>query len=201
VDTNVVILILGLVFLGSATVLVWRGQLHGSGGGVSLSLGEMLKVKVKLPTENAARAGDAISRAEQERGLSDNGGRSVQIGHSTMTARILWVDDKPDNNLYETLALENLGKFITKTTHTESAFAYLSSGLDFALVITDLGRFDDPEAGTEFIRSARASGYKQPIVVYTVGAERVRDTLRAVGADAVVDTPVALIDEVENRIG
>jgi len=97
------------------------------------------------------------------------------------------------------VALENLGRFVTKTTSTEAALTYLKE-MEFALVITDLGRGHDRRAGEELIRLVRASGRTVPIVVYTVGAAEKRAALVAAGADAVVDSPGELIREVDRRL-
>jgi PleD family two-component response regulator len=71
-----------------------------------------------------------------------NLGAPLQLPSTIRLRRILWVDDKPDQNLYETLALEQLGLAITKATASRAAFSYLGAQ-SYRVVITDLGRPGD----------------------------------------------------------
>jgi CheY-like chemotaxis protein len=129
---------------------------------------------------------------------SDDRTPSPEARIGTKFARVLWVDDHPDNNLYETVALENLGKFVTKTTSTQAAMVYLSK-LKFDLALTDLGRSGNPLAGLDFVRQARMAHPQLPLVVYTMDAARHRQDLVETGADAVVDRPDALVAAVETH--
>ncbi|MBO2450746.1 response regulator [Actinomadura barringtoniae] len=180
-------------------VLLWRSQSHGGGAEASISLGEIFTAAVKLEPQDASSADAAVRRAARERGEPEPRTQTVMTASTTKLARILWVDDYPDGNLYETVALEQLGKFVTKATSTAAALRYLDE-LDFALIITDVGRDGDHQAGKDLIRRVRSGGHTLPIVVYTVGAARRRAALLEAGADAVVHMPDELVHDVTSRL-
>jgi CheY-like chemotaxis protein len=198
-DTTLAALIFGLAALVVVAVLLWRSQNRGGQSEATVSFGELFTTTVKLGSADTASAENAVAHAAKQRGETPETAAASIARTATRLARVLWVDDLPDNNLYETVALEKLGRFVTKATSTEAGLTYLEE-LDFALVITDLGRRHDRHAGEEFIRLVRASGRTEPIVVYTVGAADKRAALVAAGADAVVDRPSDLVREVEARI-
>jgi CheY-like chemotaxis protein len=199
-DNTIATLIVALVVVAVAAVLLWRSQSRDSPARASFTFGELFSAEVELGTQQEARADKAVRAAEQQRGTpTDASLQRLRNEDSVTLARILWVDDHPDNNLYETIAFENLGRFITVATSTEAALTYLRE-LEFAVAITDVAREDDVSAGETFIQQARANGYHLPIVVYTSDAAAGRSRLIAVGAQAVADLPGDLVREVDHLI-
>jgi CheY-like chemotaxis protein len=196
-DTTVAALLFGIAVLIVAAIVLWRTGNRGGGAKVSLSFGDLFQAEIALDERNTALAEDAVRRAAEERGEAVD--VSPVQDTSTRLARVLWVDDNPDNNLYETVALEQLGRFVTKTTSTSAALRYLAE-LPFSLVITDVGRGSDPRAADDLIRRVRANDKALPIVVYTMGADAQRDRLRKLGADEVVDLPDDLIRQVNAHL-
>ncbi|QUQ65562.1 response regulator [Kutzneria sp. CA-103260] len=195
-DTQLVVLILGAMVIVGAVVLLWRGQNRRGAGGLEVSLADIFKLKLTLSPQNVDSAREAVREAGRERGRGAV--ELTSLGQTGVLARVLWVDDEPDNNVYETLALVELGKFVTTATSTEAAHEYLSQ-LDFAAIITDLNRDGDRDAGLNFIREVRASGSRTPIVVYTGDVSTVSAAVGEAGADAIVDLPNDLVDEIVRR--
>lgn len=197
-DTNLVVLIVGLVVVVGVVLLLFQVQSRGGRGEATISVGQLFTANVKLEAEPAdrAKASEAIRAAAEERGETAEQVTVPDDSGSSAFARILWVDDNPDNNIFETVALESLGRFVTQATSTRAGLTYLSQ-LPYALAITDLGRHGDAKAGIDFIRRAREDGYTLPIIVYTMNAQRVNDEVTAAGAAAVVDLP----DELVRQIG
>lgn len=109
-------------------------------------------------------------------------------------ARVLWVDDNPDYNLHEHLMLRELGMSITPTTSSAAAKRYITAGA-FDLLITDLTRGWDRDAGLTLIEDLRESGRDLPAVIYTMkpGARAARASELGV---VTVTTPSALLREV-----
>jgi len=199
-DISVVVLAIGSIALATGAVLLWRMQSSGGGGHASITIADMFSASLTLTPADTAQAKEAVRTAEAKRGTAPTNAEVPRLVDSTTTfARVLWVDDEPDNNLFETIALEKLGKFVTKATSTEAALDYLER-MDFTILITDLGRHGDPDAGLNLIRNLRAHGQRLPIVIYTVDASPMREIALAAGADAVVDLPGPLIREVESRV-
>lgn len=80
-------------------------------------------------------------------------------------ASILWVDDRPDNNRYERAALQALGIGIETATSTDEALVRLSEK-SFGLIISDMGRQSDPQAGYTLLDQVRRSGNFTPYLIY-----------------------------------
>jgi CheY-like chemotaxis protein len=109
-------------------------------------------------------------------------------------ARVLWVDDRPDNNRYERQSLEALGVDFSLSTSTEDALAQLSHRR-FDLVLSDMGRPPDPHAGYTLLDDMRRRGDQTPFVIYASSraAEHVAEARRH-GAVGCTNSPTELIE-------
>lgn len=79
--------------------------------------------------------------------------------------RILWVDDRPDNNVNERNAFEAMGITFSLTRTTEEALADLKKRR-FAVIISDMGRKEGPREGYVLLDKLRASGNQIPLFFY-----------------------------------
>jgi CheY-like chemotaxis protein len=80
-------------------------------------------------------------------------------------ATVLWVDDRPSNNVHERQALEALGVTFVLATSTDEAlekFKYQS----FDAIISDMGRPPDSEAGYTLLDALRKNGNQTPFIIY-----------------------------------
>lgn len=82
-------------------------------------------------------------------------------------ARILWVDDHPENNQAERQFLEQK-KIGVYTTKTSSDALTLLSLYSYDAIITDMGRGSDPLAGLKLMQAIRDRGINTPIYLYTI---------------------------------
>jgi len=80
-------------------------------------------------------------------------------------ATVLWVDDRPDNNVYERQSLEALGVTFVIATSTEEAMEKVR-GSKFNVIISDMGRPPDPRAGYTLLDQLRTDGHNTPFVIY-----------------------------------
>jgi CheY-like chemotaxis protein len=80
--------------------------------------------------------------------------------------KVLWVDDRPANNVFERAALESYGIRFTLAASTSEAQALLAAG-GFDAVISDLGRPDDRKAGLTLLGIVRRAGNAVPYFLYT----------------------------------
>jgi len=194
VSNNVVGLLLGLAVILAVTLLLWRPFGRRAGGKAKFSFAKIFDVEVELGGIEKQQAKEALKAAAQERGQQATGGVDAQLEAMTSTrlSRLIWVDDHPDHNRYETLALEQLGFLVTAATSTDVGL-FFTDRLSPALAVTDLGRGDDAEAGLDFMARARELKPGIPVIVYTMDADRVRDRIVGLGANAVVDTPEGLV--------
>jgi CheY-like chemotaxis protein len=79
--------------------------------------------------------------------------------------QILWVDDRPENNVYERRAMESMGLEFTLAWSTETALKHLSTRR-FAAIISDMGRREGPREGYALLEALRATDRSTPFFIY-----------------------------------
>jgi CheY-like chemotaxis protein len=79
--------------------------------------------------------------------------------------RILWVDDRPENNTLERGAFETMGLRFTLSLSTAEAFERLSQA-KFAAIISDMGRREGPREGYVLLDRLRKEGDSTPLFFY-----------------------------------
>ena len=80
--------------------------------------------------------------------------------------RILWVDDKPDNNVREREAMAAFRVQFDLALSTEEALQRLR-GTSYDLIISDMSRPGDLQAGYTLLQSLRRSGDTTRVIFYT----------------------------------
>jgi CheY-like chemotaxis protein len=91
------------------------------------------------------------------------------IGHEPgdiWRRRILWVDDRPDNNTYERQVFESLGLTFDLALSTDEALERLSSSR-YGAIISDMGRREGPREGYRLLDAVRASDTITPFFIYS----------------------------------
>ncbi|WP_329230189.1 response regulator [Streptomyces canus] len=163
-------------------------------------MAQLVDLEIEVGETNRNEAKKAVVQAAEQRGDREVQPVIQEIDRTkrARVARVLWVDDNPDYNLYETLALEQLGLLVTKATSTEAGMSYFNN-LNFSLVVTDAQRGPDAEAGMTLLKELQRVNPEIPVIVYTMGAADKREQLVNAGARAVVDTPSELIHVVLNE--
>ncbi|MBE8556416.1 response regulator [Vibrio cyclitrophicus] len=79
--------------------------------------------------------------------------------------RILWVDDRPENNVHERQAFEEQGLHFKLALSTEEAIETLKTD-KFAAIISDMGRKEGDQEGYVLLDKLRDLGNKTPFVIY-----------------------------------
>jgi CheY-like chemotaxis protein len=79
--------------------------------------------------------------------------------------RLLWVDDRPENNVLEREAFESAGFEITLALSTTQALQ-ATQGTNFAAIISDMGRKEGPREGYNLLETLRSQGNATPFFVY-----------------------------------
>lgn len=118
-------------------------------------------------------------------------------GHS-----ILWVDDRPMNNVYEASIFKRLGASIVSARSTEEALMFLNQD-DYDLIISDIHRVEkgisNPNAGYELLDALDHRRIRAPFIFYTGSVARV-DAYRAKSAYGAADIPDDLVGYVLNAL-
>jgi CheY-like chemotaxis protein len=78
---------------------------------------------------------------------------------------VLWVDDRPENNVYERQAFEAVGLTFALALSTNEALDRLSKQR-FAAIISDMGRKEGPREGYVLLDALRQRGDKTPFFIY-----------------------------------
>jgi CheY-like chemotaxis protein len=127
------------------------------------------------------------------------GPAAVSTGERRGT-RILWVDDHPENNVYEREAFEAIGMSIYSALTTSEALQALNSNR-FAAVISDMGRAEGPREGFVLLDRLRETGDKIPYFIYsaTRTPELVRDTM-ALGGQGCTTNAQELFEMVSKSV-
>lgn len=79
--------------------------------------------------------------------------------------QVLWVDDRPENNVYERQAMESMGLEFTLALSTAEALRILST-CRFAAIISDMGRREGPREGYKLLEALRAADKSTPFFIY-----------------------------------
>lgn len=108
-------------------------------------------------------------------------------------SRILWVDDRPNNNRFERQALEAYGIDFDLSTSTEDALEKTRQR-SYDLIISDMGRPPDARAGYTLLDELRKTGDKTPYVIYagSRAQEHVQEARRH-GAIGSTNSPQELV--------
>ncbi len=119
-------------------------------------------------------------------------------GHS-----ILWVDDNPINNTYESSILKRLGASIVTARSTEEALALLNID-SYDLIISDIHRMEsgreNPAAGYDLLDAVMQREPDSTLVFYTASVARVNSS-RTSAAYGVADNPTQLLNLVAQALG
>jgi len=117
-----------------------------------------------------------VTEAAKARGAQDvNQAQAEQYARALIDSpdqkRVLWVDDRPDNNRLETAALAKLQIEVVAVTSTKDALARLDSDSEpFDLVLSDWQRpelhLDTLSAGIHLLRQVRERRLSVPVVFY-----------------------------------
>lgn len=116
-------------------------------------------------------------------------------------ATVLWVDDKPSNNINERRALEALGVNIVTSLSTDDALKKLKDQ-SFDAIISDMARPDDPSAGYTLLKLIRDAGNQTPFIIYSgTRSTAFWDEARRRGAMGSTNSPHELFEMVLSALG
>jgi CheY-like chemotaxis protein len=133
--------------------------------------------KRKQAEAAAALAAAAVSRPDEgttPESAVQNTREAVELVADVVTPRVirragrsivLWVDDRPDNNINERHSLEALGVSFVIATSTDEAIGKVERQ-SFDAIISDMSRPPDSQAGYTLLDKLRASGNRTPFIIY-----------------------------------
>lgn len=94
------------------------------------------------------------------------------------SSHVLWVDDRPENNVNERTAFEAMGITFTLALSTSEALAQIQNR-SFAAIISDMGRKEGPREGYVLLDKIRSDGDQTPLFFYAASnaPEHKRETI------------------------
>lgn len=107
---------------------------------------------------------------------------------------ILWVDDRPENNVYERHTLEQYGLVFTLALSTQQALHYMEHN-EFSLIISDMGRKEGTNEGYVLLDAIRKNNKEIPFIIYAGSKkqEHKEETLKRNGQGC-TNSPKELVD-------
>lgn len=91
--------------------------------------------------------------------------RGAEFKKNSGKKEILWVDDHPENNVYERNTLEQYGLVFTLALSTQQALHYVKHN-EFALIISDMRRKEGQHEGYVLLNAVRRNNKKIPFIIY-----------------------------------
>ena len=85
--------------------------------------------------------------------------------HIFRDVRILWIDDVPTNNQNEEQMFRQLNVEVEFATSSKEAFQKLKKN-DYDLILSDMSRGDESDAGIKFLEDYREQKNKLPVIFY-----------------------------------
>lgn len=115
--------------------------------------------------------------------------------------RVLWIDDRPNNNLYERRAFEAVGVDIDLALNTDEAVRLIDANR-FDAIISDMGRVEGPREGYVLLDTLRERGVGTPYFIYagSRSPESQRETHQH-GGDGTTNRPDELFTMVTSALG
>lgn len=150
----------------------------------------------------------AVAASRSTGGATPEGAASVVAGSVTPQiikqaekSTVLWVDDNPDNNIYERQSLEALGISFVLALSTEDALDKIRRQR-FDAIISDMGRPPDSRAGYTLLDKLRSEGNRTPFLIYagSKSPEHVAESRRR-GAIGCTNRPDELFEMVLSVLG
>ncbi|WP_341895551.1 response regulator [Ferrovibrio terrae] len=130
---------------------------------------EGLGIKLQLAEEEIKKAAEEKSQPFSSKIQNRLLNRLSLVGHSFKNARILWVDDHPENNMHEIEALKSLGVSVDLVQSSKDAVRELSAAsLGYDLILSDMNRNGIPGEGIAFARKLSASS---PLLIIYCGPQ------------------------------
>ncbi len=91
---------------------------------------------------------------------------STSISSNGWRSHVLWVDDCPNNNIYERRAFEAVGLLFSLAESIKEALGEIAKQ-QFAAIISDMGRREGPTEGYILLDELRKQGNKTPLFFYS----------------------------------
>lgn len=128
--------------------------------------------------------------------------RGPELKKNGRRKEILWVDDRPENNVYERNTLERYGLTVMLALSTQQALNCMKYN-KFSIIISDIERKEGKQEGYILLDAIRENNNYVPFIIYTgsIKQEHIQETLQR-GGQGCTNSPTELISLViQNLLG
>jgi|SRR6267378_4220379 CheY-like chemotaxis protein len=167
-------------------------------------------VEQALISADLSKSKDATNSSRQIAQLGASVGKSLRAADlierlsrpdDMRVKSILWVDDQPENNVFERQALTALGFIIEDVADTETALARIRAN-HYDAIISDMSRPSEPEAGKVLLRRLREAGNDTPFILYSGSDDpTLASQMKDAGAFATTYLASQLVVDVVEAVG
>ncbi|MGW6612524.1 response regulator [Streptomyces erythrochromogenes] len=114
--------------------------------------------------------------------------------------KVLWVDDHPKGNASLVQLFQSIGMDVDEAISTDEALGLLQRH-SYDLILSDIGRGDDGQAGIRMMEDLDRLGIDTPVVIYTMGFDYERGfPRRAFAVTEVPDEVVHYVIDLMERV-
>lgn len=194
------ILYLSIQFRGAITALIKppeSGQSTvkiGMGGVEITRIASSVAAVAVAAGVQAGKEGTDVPQEQIAGSISHAVAASLGSTSRQMAARrILWVDNNPPNNALLARSFRDLGIEVIEVRATDDAVRLLEKDRTFDLMITDMSRPPDREAGLTLLQRLREKNIRLPTVIYAARwAQEHRGKEQEFGAALITNDPSAV---------
>jgi CheY-like chemotaxis protein len=123
------------------------------------------------------------------------------IADRLMGKSVLWVDDAPKNNELAVRALRRIQLDVEQVVSTEAAIKAMAER-HFDVIISDMGRAGNPQAGYELLAAVRQQSKTLPFLIFSSGDKpEFRKAAADHGAQLSTNDMMELVDTVIRHLG
>lgn len=194
-----VALVIALIFRIPLTALLRRDDVEiTTPGGFSVSAKGQDAAARSLVEASSSKIGPPLARSDAETGVGVAAKGVEALGRPP---QVLWVDDHPSNNRHEVEALISLGMHVSLSTSTDDALSKISQLGPYDVILSDMGRPPDAQAGYTLLEAVRSRRDPTPFIIYAASRSPEHfDMSVQRGAVGCTDQPGELIEMVSNAL-
>lgn len=164
-------------------------------------LKQLLSGTMSLANATAKNEGRSLNQGDISEAITNIAHANINLEQSELkSTTILWVDDIPDNNIYEREAFLGLGFRFDLALSTNEALQKLNTN-KYSAIISDMGRVEGPREGYVLLEKIRATDKTVPYFIYagSNSLEHKREAAQR-GAQGTTNRPKELIELVTKYV-
>lgn len=171
-------------------------------GGMTVDeLKHLLSGTISLANATAKNEGRNLNQSDISEAVINIANANINLEQSQLkSTTILWVDDRPNNNIYEREAFSGLGFKFDLALSTNEALQKLKTN-KYSAIISDMGRVEGPREGYVLLEKIRATDKNIPYFIYagSNSSEHKKEAAQR-GAQGTTNRPQELIELVTNYV-